>query len=124
MKCERRDEMVSMSPINDLNVDVARLQSWIDTLARFSDAAAPAVTRVLFSEVDLQARAWVKARCAEEGLVLREDAVGNRPEKPAAFDRVPARDVIPRPADDARRGAPLSHGLAGGAPAPVSNPVP
>lgn len=60
-----------------LSIDSARLQEWIDTLARFSDAPAPAVTRVLFSDVDLRARAWVKACCTEEGLTLREDAVGN-----------------------------------------------
>lgn len=60
-----------------ITVDAARLQAWIDTLAGFSDAPAPAVTRVLFSDADLAARAWVKARCEEEGLVVREDAVGN-----------------------------------------------
>lgn len=60
-----------------ITVDTARLQTWIDTLAAFSDAPAPAVTRVLFSDTDLAARAWVKARCEEEGLAVREDAVGN-----------------------------------------------
>lgn len=60
-----------------ITVDAARLQTWIDTLAGFSDAPAPAVTRVLFSDADLAARAWVKARCEEEGLAVREDAVGN-----------------------------------------------
>ncbi len=32
---------------------------------------------MLFSDVDLAARAWVIARCEEEGLVVRQDAVGN-----------------------------------------------
>lgn len=74
-----------------LKVDSARLQNWIDTLAQFSDAPAPAVTRVLFSDVDLQARAWVKARCAHEGLVVREDAVGNIFARwPGADDAAPA----------------------------------
>src|SRR5690349_14301328 len=58
-------------------IDSARLQRWIDDLAGLSEASPPAVTRVLFSEVDLAARAWVKQRCAEEGLTVREDAVGN-----------------------------------------------
>ena len=43
----------------------------------FSDAPAPAVTRIVFSEADLQARAWLKNLCAEAGLDVREDAVGN-----------------------------------------------
>jgi len=61
----------------NLAIDDIRLQRWIDELAEISDAAPPAVTRVLFSEVDLVARRWVKQRFAEEGLSVREDAVGN-----------------------------------------------
>jgi N-carbamoyl-L-amino-acid hydrolase len=61
----------------DLHIDGLRLTRWIDELAAFSEAPAPAVTRVLFSDVDLAARAWVIARCEEEGLVIRQDAVGN-----------------------------------------------
>ena len=49
----------------------------LEELATFSDAPAPAVTRVVFSEVDRQARAWLKRLCAEVGLTIREDAVGN-----------------------------------------------
>jgi ureidoglycolate amidohydrolase len=60
-----------------IDIDSHRLQRWIDELAAFSEAPAPAVTRVLFSDVDLAARAWVIARCEEEGLVIRQDAVGN-----------------------------------------------
>ena len=44
---------------------------------RFSDAPAPAVTRVVFSEQDLRARRYVKGLCAAAGLAVREDAVGN-----------------------------------------------
>jgi hydantoinase/carbamoylase family amidase len=61
----------------NINVDSPRLTRWIEDLAAFSEAPAPAVTRVLFSDVDLAARAWVIARCEEEGLVIRQDAVGN-----------------------------------------------
>jgi hypothetical protein len=32
----------------DLNIDTHRLTRWIDELAAFSEAPAPAVTRVLF----------------------------------------------------------------------------
>jgi ureidoglycolate amidohydrolase len=60
-----------------LSIDTTRLQQTIDDLADFSEAPAPAVTRVLFSDVDLAARAWVKQRFAEAGLHVREDAVGN-----------------------------------------------
>jgi len=60
-----------------LKVDGARLQRQIDELAGISEAAPPVVTRVLFSEADLRARAFVKNLCVEAGLVLREDAVGN-----------------------------------------------
>jgi ureidoglycolate amidohydrolase len=61
----------------NIEVDGRRLTRWIDELAAFSEAPAPAVTRVLFSDVDLAARAWVIARCEEEDLVIRQDAVGN-----------------------------------------------
>jgi ureidoglycolate amidohydrolase len=60
-----------------LDIDGAALQAWIDELAAFSDAAPPAVTRILFSDVDLQARAWMRDRCEAEGLAVRDDSVGN-----------------------------------------------
>jgi N-carbamoyl-L-amino-acid hydrolase len=60
-----------------LRVDVGRLQRHIDELAAISEAPAPVVTRVLFSEADLKGRAFVKALCRELGLSIREDAVGN-----------------------------------------------
>ena len=37
---------------------------------------APAVTRIVFSEQDLRARAWLKGLCQAAGLDVREDAVG------------------------------------------------
>src|SRR5579863_2472400 len=60
-----------------LAIDHERLVSEIDALAAFSDAEAPAVTRVVFTPADMKARAWIKARCEEAGLVLRQDAIGN-----------------------------------------------
>ena len=60
-----------------IDIDQQRLNGEIDALAAFSDAEAPAVTRVVFSEQDLRARAWLKERFAEAGLAVREDAVGN-----------------------------------------------
>jgi ureidoglycolate amidohydrolase len=44
---------------------------------RFSDAEAPAVTRIVFTPQDLKARAWLRARCEEAGLTVRHDAIGN-----------------------------------------------
>jgi len=75
----------------DLEIDQLRLNRDIETLAAFSEAEAPAVTRVVFSEQDLKARAWLKNCCREAGLAIREDAVGNtfarwvgtKPELPA-----------------------------------------
>ncbi len=61
----------------NLAIDRERLLSEIDALASFSDAAPPAVTRIVFTPTDLKARAWVKGRCEEAGLLVRQDAVGN-----------------------------------------------
>src|SRR6202140_3299542 len=60
-----------------LPIDRDRLLSEIDALAAFSDAEAPAVTRIVFTPTDLKARAWLKARCEGIGLTVRQDAVGN-----------------------------------------------
>ena len=60
-----------------VSIDAARLQREIDDLALISESPPPVVTRVLFSNADLQARAVVKELCVECGLKLREDAVGN-----------------------------------------------
>ena len=61
----------------NINVNSARLGSELDTLAGFSDTAAPAVTRIVFSDQDMAARAWFKELYREAGLIVREDAVGN-----------------------------------------------
>src|SRR5262249_45005486 len=58
----------------------------IEGLARISDAAYPAVTRVLFTPTDLHARAHLAARLRAAGLEVGEDAVGN------AFARWPGAD--------------------------------
>lgn len=60
-----------------LVVDGERLLSEIETLASFSEAEPPVVTRIVFSPSDLKARAWMKDRCEDAGLAVREDAVGN-----------------------------------------------
>ena len=60
-----------------LGIDQQRLLTEIETLAAFSDAVPPAVTRIAFTPTDLKARAWVISRCEEAGLTVRQDAVGN-----------------------------------------------
>ena len=61
----------------NLALDRARLHSEIEMLATFSDAEAPAVTRVVFTPPDLKARAWLHERCKAAGLSVRQDAIGN-----------------------------------------------
>jgi len=58
-------------------VDAQRLQHELDTLATFSEHPPPAVTRVVFGEMDLRARAYLKTLFAESSLVMYEDPVGN-----------------------------------------------
>ena len=42
--------------------------SRVQTLAQISAAEPPVVTRVVFSEADLRARAYVKELCSDAGL--------------------------------------------------------
>ncbi len=60
-----------------LTIDRDRLIGEIEALALISEAEPPVVTRVVFTPSDLKARAWMKARCEEAGLSVREDATGN-----------------------------------------------
>lgn len=57
--------------------DLNRLLNELETLASFSDAPAPAVTRVVFSPQDLAARAYLREILSAAALELRTDAVGN-----------------------------------------------
>src|SRR5438105_15197983 len=54
-----------------------RLSAEIGELATISDADPPAVTRVVFTPTDLKARAWLRARCEQAGLAMRQDPIGN-----------------------------------------------
>lgn len=60
-----------------INVNSDRISAELDRLATFSDVPAPAVTRIVFSPPDLEARAYVKGLAHQAGLSVREDAVGN-----------------------------------------------
>ncbi|MEM9079243.1 MAG: M20 family metallo-hydrolase [Verrucomicrobiota bacterium] len=60
-----------------LSIDSDRLSRELDELATFSSHPAPAVTRVLFSPEDLQARSWLINLAKESGFQTRLDPVGN-----------------------------------------------
>jgi ureidoglycolate amidohydrolase len=62
-----------MTPV----VDGDRVWQELETLAAFSDAEPPAVTRIAFTDTDRRARRFFKDCCESAGLSVREDAVGN-----------------------------------------------
>src|ERR1700757_4972035 len=65
----------------EIAIDAPRLISELHTLASFTSvepsSEGTAVTRIVFTPDDLRARAWLKGLAESEGLVIREDAVGN-----------------------------------------------
>jgi ureidoglycolate amidohydrolase len=61
----------------NLEVDRDRLANEIEELASISDAAPPAVTRIVFTPTDRQARAWLIPLCEKVGLAVRQDSIGN-----------------------------------------------
>ena len=58
-------------------INISQLQQEIDELALISENPPPVVTRVLFSEADLKARAHVKGLFRQAGLSVRDDGAGN-----------------------------------------------
>lgn len=58
-------------------IDQERIIRELEALAEFSDTPKPAITRILFTKPDLEARAYLKGLCEEAGLSLREDGLGN-----------------------------------------------
>src|SRR5262245_55527383 len=80
--CYSRDSRALVDPhsvgdIVKLEIQIDRLSRELDRMAEFSDAPAPAVTRVLFTPPDMAARAYFAALCREAGLAFRQDAIGN-----------------------------------------------
>src|SRR4029434_1612218 len=61
----------------NLEVNRDRLVREIEELASISDAEAPAVTRIVFSPTDLEARAWLMPRWQNRRLDACQGAVGN-----------------------------------------------
>jgi N-carbamoyl-L-amino-acid hydrolase len=58
-------------------VEVDTLCEELAALALISEHEPPVVTRVVFNEADLRARAYVKNLCEEAWLTITEDAIGN-----------------------------------------------
>jgi N-carbamoyl-L-amino-acid hydrolase len=58
-------------------LEINLLSDELAALAQISEAEPPVVTRVVFTEADLRARAYVKGLCTDAGLVVHEDAIGN-----------------------------------------------
>ena len=61
----------------NFEIDQQRLTRELQALSAISAAPAPVVTRVVFTEADLRARAVMKQLCSDAGLAVREDPVGN-----------------------------------------------
>ncbi|WP_348264492.1 M20 family metallo-hydrolase [Telmatobacter sp. DSM 110680] len=59
------------------SLSIDRLIAELNALAQISAAEPPVVTRVVFSEADQRARAYVKSLCQGAGLDIHEDAIGN-----------------------------------------------
>jgi N-carbamoyl-L-amino-acid hydrolase len=60
-----------------IKVDSERIVADLEKLATFSDTESPVITRIVYSESDQHARAWLKGQCVASGLNVREDALGN-----------------------------------------------
>jgi len=65
------------SPVLSPRLSIDRLIGELNALAQISAAESPVVTRIVFSEADLRARAYVKGLCRGAGLEVHEDAIGN-----------------------------------------------
>ncbi len=71
----------------NIRVDGERVAAELATLATYSDAEPPAVTRVVFTQTDLEARRYFTGLCADAGLQVRADPAGN------TFARWPGTDA-------------------------------
>ncbi len=61
----------------DLIINSAAILADLEVIAACSDSPPPAVTRIVYDPADLRVRAYLRERCAGEGLQLREDGLGN-----------------------------------------------
>jgi ureidoglycolate amidohydrolase len=63
--------------LDAVQVNASRVTAQLNELSQFNDADLPAVTRVLFSQRDVEAREYLRLLIADADLQIREDAVGN-----------------------------------------------
>ncbi len=63
--------------LKNLSVDGSRVNDELEELSKFSDVPAPAVTRIVFSDTDKAARAYLFKLFEEAQLQVRVDPVGN-----------------------------------------------
>jgi N-carbamoyl-L-amino-acid hydrolase len=59
------------------NLSIDGLMEELMALAQISEADPPVVTRVVFGEADMRARAYVKGLFANAGLSITQDTIGN-----------------------------------------------
>ena len=61
----------------NLKINQDKLSQELNHLATFSEVPAPAVTRVIYSEQDMQAQEYLDKLFEDVGLSVRKDALGN-----------------------------------------------
>lgn len=61
----------------DIKIDLERLRTDLETLARFGRDPRGGISRPSFSQADFEAQAWLKERICEAGLCYRRDGAGN-----------------------------------------------
>lgn len=59
------------------SIDEARLTRELESLAAISSEPSPAVTRVVYTDIDRRARGYLENLCLEADLIVHEDAIGN-----------------------------------------------
>ncbi|MGB7265050.1 MAG: M20 family metallo-hydrolase [Terracidiphilus sp.] len=69
--------MATAQPHITPKLSIDRLISELMALAQITEAEPPVVTRVVFGEADMRARAYVKSLCLAAGLTVHQDAIGN-----------------------------------------------
>ncbi|MFD1362859.1 Zn-dependent hydrolase [Lentibacillus salinarum] len=60
-----------------MQVNIERIQKHIETLSGFTQTPGNGVTRLSYSQEDLQAREYIKQQMKAYGLTVREDGIGN-----------------------------------------------
>jgi len=59
------------------SINIDRVWNELEKLSEFNASTLPAVTRIVYSKQDIEARKYIKDLAEKAGLEVREDAVGN-----------------------------------------------